>query len=645
VNDAFVTKYSGAGALLWSTYFGGGDDDDENGMTVTNGGLIYVAGQTKSNSGIATGSGHQTTFGGMFDAFLLKLDGTGSMLWSTYYGGITYECGSAVATDAAGNAFLVGYTDSPTLIASGGAYQGSFAGIYDAFVAKFDPTGTRLWGTYFGGTGDDYGMSANVDPSGNLYFSGQTASSASIATGGSHQTVWGGNNDAYLAKFNTNGGIIWCTYYGSSASETGYACAVDAAGNAYLGGQTTSTTSIATSGAQQTTYGGGPCDGFLAKFNSTGVRQWGTYYGDLGNDDIKGIVTDASSNVYFTGTTTSGSNISTAGSYQAAYGTFGDIYVVKLNSSSVRQWATYYGDAGNDTGNGMAIDASGKLFVTGVSSSSSNMTTTGAAQTSNGGSFDAILARFSNGCLNPSAPANTTPTLNLTVCSGQSATLTASGTGTVCWYNAPGGGTFLSSGNTYVTPTLTTNATFYIADSTACSSLTRNSVSVTVNPVPTPSFTLPVLDTLVCLTKSPFTLNGGSPSGGVYSGPGITGSIFTASVAGVGTYSLSYTYTNSFGCSAVAQAKIRVQSCSGIKENSLTNNALSIYPNPNNGDFILNCKIEGQFEIVNELGQTILSFDTRSDSKIPVNGLNSGTYFITGKTKEGIVKEKLVVIN
>ncbi len=646
-NDAFVAKFNSAGALQWCTYYGGNGDDNGLSVAVTNGGLIYLAGQTTSTASIATGGAHQTAYGGLFDAFLVKLDGTGSMLWATYYGGATYDSGNAVATDALGNAFLIGFTDSPTQIASGGAFQTGFNGIYDAFVVKFNPAGTRLWGTYFGGAGDDYGLSAATDNIGNIYFSGQTASSSSLASVGAHQPVWGGNNDAFIAKFNTSGGINWATYYGASGSETSFACTTDASGNAYLGGQTTSTTAIATAGAQQTLNVGGTSDAFVAKFNSLGVRQWGTYFGDGGNDAINSMVCDAALNIYVTGGTTSGINIATPNCPQLAFGGVKDAFVVKLNSSSIQQWGTYYGGGGDDFGTGIAYDGTSKFFISGTASSVINIATAGAYQTSKGGSYDAFLARFANGCINPVSPGNTTTAANLTVCSGKTTTLSASGTGTVTWFNAATGGTFLASGSLYVTPSLTANTTFYAQDSSACgASLARTAINVTVNPSPTASFNLPVLDTLVCLTRNAFTITGGSPAGGVYSGSGVSGSAFTASVAGVGTYSLTYTFTNSFGCGASAQSQIRVYSCAGINELHSQPIFFSIYPNPNNGEFTIKSSIAGNFEIVNELGQIIRSLDINAtiNSQITVSGLPSGTYFINGKSGSGLVRQKLVVL-
>jgi hypothetical protein len=148
-----------------------------------------------------------------------------------------------------------------------------------------DPV-TRLWGTYYGGSGSggDLGYSCSTDASGNVYLAGYTSSNTGtiIATAGSHQsTNGGGTSDAFLVKFNLSGVRQWGTYYGGAGDDLGYSCATAGAGNVYLAGYTASNTGtiLATAGSHQSTYGGGTYDAFFLKFNTSGLRLWGTYYG------------------------------------------------------------------------------------------------------------------------------------------------------------------------------------------------------------------------------------------------------------------------------------------------------------------------------------------------------------------------------
>ena len=197
-----------------------------------------------------------------------------------------------------------------------------------------------------------------------------------------------------MVKFNSSGVRQWGTYYGGTAAEGAYHCATDASGNVYLAGDASSTTGIATTGAHQTTYGGGTDDAFLVKFNSSGVRQWGTYYGELTFDNDVSCATDASGNIYLSGTTSSTTGIATTGAHQTTFGGNYDAYLVKFNSSGVRQWGTYYGGSVGDHGYSCATDASGNIFLAGYTQSNSGIATTGAHQTTYGGGTDAFLVKF-----------------------------------------------------------------------------------------------------------------------------------------------------------------------------------------------------------------------------------------------------------
>ncbi len=158
---------------------------------------------------------------------------------------------------------------------------GGGAGSIDAFLVKFNANGVRQWATFYGGVGNERGYSTATDGTGNVYLTGYTVSTTDIATPGSHDTSFGGMVDAFLVKFNASGVRQWGTYYGGTGDETGYCAVVDCSGNVYLAGETTSTTNIATTGSHDNSFGGGTYDAFLVKFNINGVRQWATYYGGL----------------------------------------------------------------------------------------------------------------------------------------------------------------------------------------------------------------------------------------------------------------------------------------------------------------------------------------------------------------------------
>ncbi|MFN4879031.1 MAG: SBBP repeat-containing protein [Flavobacteriia bacterium] len=390
--DAFLVKFNSSGVRQWATYYGGSQDDMGISCAVDASGNVYMIGSTSSTSGIATAGAHETTIN---DGFLVKFNSNGVRQWGTYFEGN----GNACTTDASGNIYIVGLTNSTSGIATAGAHQTVMSGSGDAFLVKFNSSGVKQWGTYFGGassgaSGMEKGLSCATDALGNVYMVGHTPSTSGIATAGAHQTIYGGSStDAFLVKFNSSGVIQWGTYYGGEGVDIGYSCATDASGNVYMAGdaqqQNLPASGISTIGAHQSAYGGGYSDGFLVKFDSNGLRQWGTYYGGSLLDVSFSCATDASGNVYMSGETQSPNGIATSGAHQT---TVDGAFLVSFNSSGVRQSGTYYGGIKNVC----TTDASGNVYMTGYTQSNSGIATTGAHQAVNGNSgySDAFLVKF-----------------------------------------------------------------------------------------------------------------------------------------------------------------------------------------------------------------------------------------------------------
>ncbi|MDO8999243.1 MAG: SBBP repeat-containing protein [Bacteroidota bacterium] len=402
---------------LWGTYYGGSGNSDRSwGCTTDANSNVYITGYSNSTGGniIATVGAHQTILAGSLDAILVKFNSNGVRQWGTYYGGSgNDDQGRCCTTDASGNIYMTGYTNSSggTSIATTGSHQDTYGGApYDAFLVKFDANGVRQWGTYYGGTSTDQGFGCATDLSGNIYLVGGTSSlgGTAIATPGSHSDVIGGGPDAFLVKFNSAGVRQWGTYYGGTNGQEGARCTTDALGNVYIVGETSSGTGtgVATPASHQPLFGGGTgTDAFLVKFNSAGVRQWGTYYGGTGTlDRAFSCTSDAAGNIFMTGYTnsTTGTIIATPGSHQSVYGgSTLDAFLVKFDGNGNRLWGTYYGGSGGDYGYACSTDSNGEVFMAGYTTSTVGTTiaTPGSHQdTHGGGNIDAYLVAFnSNG--------------------------------------------------------------------------------------------------------------------------------------------------------------------------------------------------------------------------------------------------------
>jgi hypothetical protein len=241
--------------LAYSTYLGGNGLDVGFGIAVDSAGNAYVMGATNSTNFPTTPGAFQTAFGGAADAFVTKLNATGTALvYSTYLGGSNIDAGLGIAVDSAGNAYVTGFTGSFNFPTTPGAFQTASGGGCDAFVTKLNATGTALaYSTYLGGGGSDEGCGIAVDSAGNAYVTGFTYSTNFPTTPGAFQTASGGAADAFVTKVNATGtALVYSTFLGGSSLDQGSGIAVDSAGNAYVTGSTGSSNFPTTPGAFQT---------------------------------------------------------------------------------------------------------------------------------------------------------------------------------------------------------------------------------------------------------------------------------------------------------------------------------------------------------------------------------------------------------
>jgi len=327
-NDVFVTKLNSSGSLVYSTYLGGSDMDWGCGIAVDSSGNAYVTGWTWS-ADFPTQNAFQRRFGGANDAFVTKLNSSGSLVYSTYLGGSRPDWGYGIAVDSSGNAYVTGRTlstDFPTR----NAFQRTFGGggDFDAFVTKLNPSGSLVYSTYLGGSGGDRGHGIAVDSSGNAYVTGETYST-DFPTKNAFQRTFGGEWDAFVTKLNPSGSLVYSTYLGGSGDDEGYGIAVDSSGNAYVTGLTDSTDFPTTQNAFQRTFIG---DAFVTKLNPSGSLVYSTYLGGSGMDWGRGIAVDSSGNAYVTGETYS-PDFPTKNAFQRTYGYGGgiwDVFVTKL---------------------------------------------------------------------------------------------------------------------------------------------------------------------------------------------------------------------------------------------------------------------------------------------------------------------------
>lgn len=338
--DVFVTKLNDTGsALIYSTYLGGSSSNSGLGIAVDSTSDAYVTGGTQSADFPTTAGAFQTAIAGNTDAFVTKLNDTGTALsYSTYLGGSGDDRGEGVAIDHTGNAYVTGVTRSPDFPTTPDAFQTTFNGSDDAFVTKLNADGTaQIYSTYLGGTDDDTGEGIAVDQNGHAYVSGFTSSTDFPTTTGVFQPAYGGGaNDAFISKFNADGtALIYSTYLGGSDSDQSFGIAIDHSGNAYVTGETFSTDFPTTANAFQPTFAGGVSDAFITKLNPTASALiYSTYLGGDDEDRGNGIAVDNAGNAFVTGQTESTDFPTTPGAFQTTNAGFNDAFVTKVNTNT-----------------------------------------------------------------------------------------------------------------------------------------------------------------------------------------------------------------------------------------------------------------------------------------------------------------------
>ena len=437
--DVFVAKINPTGtALVYSTFVGGTNFEWGRGIAIDAANNVYVTGQTQSSNFPTTGGAFDRTFNvdtcprcgiDQYDAFVFKLNASGSSLvYSTYLGGFDIDDGLAITVDTAGNAYVAGETISSNFPTTSGAFSRVMNGAFDAFVTKLNPTGSALvYSTYLGGSEVEFAerIALSKDGSNQAYIVGTTSSPNFPTTPGAFDTTANGGFDVFVTRLNASGSaLIYSTFLGGSGTDGASGLAVDAAGNAYIGGGTASPNFPVTPGAFSTVLTGSG-DAFVTKLNAAGSGLiFSTLIGGSGTEGIGGLVLDTDANIYVAGGTSSADFPMTPTAYDNTFnGAVSDAFIAKLNpGATALLYSTFLGGSDNEGAADIAIDFARNVYVTGQTMSADFPTTPGAPDRVWNGDpvifwADAFIAK-----LTPVDGPGTTPVFGLATRHGESLT-------------------------------------------------------------------------------------------------------------------------------------------------------------------------------------------------------------------------------
>jgi len=395
--DAVVVKIDArTGNVVWATRTGGSDWDAAGDLAVAADGSVYVLGQTQSPDFPTTADAVQRQFAGpRRDVFVLKLDATGRIVYSTLLGGSKNDEATAFALADNGTVYVGGATWSEDF--PGRKAQLGPGGLPDGFIARLRPGDpASLQTVRIGGKGRNPIAGLALDREGNLFAVGYT-NAVDFPVKNALQPKFGGELDVYLTKWRVSDwSLLFSTYLGGSKLDGAGAVVVDSAGNPIVSGTTASDDFVTTPGAFQRQLRG-KYDEFVTKLDRDGGRVlWSTHYGGSAkselNYDSGSMAIDESGRVWFDGMTAA-TDLPTRHAFQPSYGG-GDLdgFLAALSPDGSKLcYGTYVGGNGRDLLEGIAV-GKGKVFASGISASSGLLQMGWHVQPGHGGGpFDAIV--------------------------------------------------------------------------------------------------------------------------------------------------------------------------------------------------------------------------------------------------------------
>ena len=370
-NDIFLTKINADGTYGWTKTMGGTGDDRGYSAAVDASGNVYVTGWFEGTVDFDSGPGTDNhTSAGNYDIFLTKINADATYGWTKTMGGAINNVGYSAAVDASGNVYVAGYFAGTADFDPGPGPEDNHTsrGMLDIFLTKINSDGTYGWTKTMGGASLDYGRSAAVDGSGNVYVTGSFYLTVDFDPGlGTDNHTSAGGDDIFLTKINSDGTYGWTKTMGGASYDSGHSAAVDASGNVYVTGYFQGTVDFDPGpGTEDSHTSAGRYDIFLTKINSDGTYGWTKTMGGAIDDSGVEATVDASGNVYvtgyFQGTVDFDPGLGTDNHTSAGDD---DIFLTKINADGTYGWTKTMGGAIDDSGVEATVDGSGNVYVTG----------------------------------------------------------------------------------------------------------------------------------------------------------------------------------------------------------------------------------------------------------------------------------------
>ena len=357
--DVSVAKLDSGGNLLWNTFLGGAGIDFGGYIAVDGSGNAYVAGTSQNAWSCSPVTCTVRSFSDADPIFVAKLDTHGELIWNSFLGGRPVDTDVAITVDDSAAVYVT--SAAPR---SWGSPLRPFSEGFDALVAKLDTDGRLIWHTFLGGYESDRGMDIAADHNGNIYVIGTSYDAWDCAPAAPSCVVRGYSSlDAFVAKLNSTGLLLWTTFLGGETSDRGLSIAVDDRNRVYVSGTSTGTWGSPVRPYSPGSNPDGGDDAFAARLDASGHLIWNTFLGDKYPDTGACITAGSRGEVYVIGR-----GEGSWGSPYLDFAGYSDPFVARLNERGHLVWNTFLGSSKQDAGVGGAVDTTGHVFVAGYSS-------------------------------------------------------------------------------------------------------------------------------------------------------------------------------------------------------------------------------------------------------------------------------------
>jgi len=369
--DIFVAKYSQFGILIWAIALGGTSSETGKSIAVDKLGNVYLTGQFMGTVDFNPGTAVKNiTSNGNYDIFIAKYSSSGVYLWAYGMGSSNWDYSEDIGLDTLGNVIFTGcYTGTVDFNSGSGVNNLTSAGGMDIFIANYSTNGTYSWALSLGSSFIDWGMSLEIDNSGNIYTTGIFSSTVDFDPGnGTNSLTSKGGYDIYVAMYKSSGSLVWAFGMGSSSDDSGFSIDIDKSGNVYVAGNFYNTVDFDPDTSTKNLISSGSLDVFIAKYTNNGNYIWANKVGGNCFDKANSIAVDFKGNLFITGEfeCTTDFNPGQGTDNITATGGPNDSYILSLDSAGNYNWAYKIGSSLADIGYAITVQDSGNVFATGV---------------------------------------------------------------------------------------------------------------------------------------------------------------------------------------------------------------------------------------------------------------------------------------